>query len=82
FGGVNRGFYLNEEVDKLINEAYKAKEVEDRDRIIKEVWQIASDDVAYIPIHFEQDLFATNSRINYTPRISKYVYAWDIEVIK
>lgn len=82
FGGVNRGFYLNEEIDSLINKAYETKEVEERDKIIKEVWQLASDDVAYIPIHFEQDLFATNSRINYTPRISKYIYAWDIEVIK
>lgn len=82
FGGVNRGFYLNDEIDALINKAYSTKDADERGEIVKEVWKLASDDVAYIPIHFEQDLFATNSRIEYTPRISKYIYAWDIEVVK
>jgi len=79
FGGVNRGYYKNETVDALIDEALATREVEQRDELIQEVWKIASEDVAYIPIHFQQDVFATNKSITYHPRPNKYVYAWDIE---
>jgi len=82
FGGVNRGYYKNEEVDALIDEALATREVEKRDELIQEVWKIASEEVAYIPIHFQQDVFATNSKIDYNPRPNKYIYAWDIEVLE
>ncbi len=82
FGGVNRGYFKNEKVDSLIEEALATKEVEKRDELIQEAWKIASEEVAYIPIHFEQDVFATNSSIKYYPRPNKYVFAWDMEVVK
>ncbi len=82
YGGVNRGYYKNEAVDALIDEALATSDMEDRAALIREVWQIASDDVAYIPIHFEQDVFASSSRIQYNPRPDKYIFAWDIEVIE
>ena len=82
YGGVNRGYYKNEAVDALIDEALATSDIDERAALIRQVWQIASDDVAYIPIHFEQDVFAASSRIQYNPRPDKYIFAWDIEVIE
>ena len=39
--------------------------------------KIAREDYAYIPLHFEQDTYAIKDTLNYTPRMNKYVYAWE-----
>jgi len=82
FGDVNRGFYKNSQVDKLIDQALATKDVNKRAELVKKVWEIAHNDVAYIPLYFEQDIFAARKNIKYHPMPNKYVYAWDIEVVK
>ena len=53
-------------------------DVQKRDGLMRKAWKMAADDVAYIPLHFQMDVYAVGPRINYTPRYNKYVYAWDI----
>ncbi|PKL01736.1 MAG: peptide ABC transporter substrate-binding protein, partial [Synergistetes bacterium HGW-Synergistetes-2] len=77
-GGVNRGFYCNPEVDKLIDEAIATGDPAQRGEIMKKAWQLAADDVSYIPLYFEVDLYAHGKKITYTPRKDKYVFAWDV----
>jgi peptide/nickel transport system substrate-binding protein len=45
---------------------------------MKKAWQLAADDVSYIPLYFEVDLYAHGKKITYTPRKDKYVFAWDV----
>ncbi|WP_240837842.1 ABC transporter substrate-binding protein [Acidaminobacter sp. JC074] len=78
FGGVNRGFYTNPEVDALVDEAMSTIDEVKRDALMQEAWKIAADDISYIPLHFQKDIYAVNDRITYTPRYNKYVYAWDV----
>lgn len=78
WGGVNRGYYQNPEVDKLIEEAMQTVDAEKRSDLVKRAWKLAADDTAYIPLHFQMDLYAVGSRINYAPRYNKFVYAWDV----
>lgn len=78
FGGVNRGYYLNPEVDALIDEAMSTVDPKGRDALMQKVWQMAADDISYIPLHFQEDVYAVGDRIEYTPRFNKYVYAWDV----
>ena len=78
WGGCNRGYYQNPEVDKLVEEAMSTADVQKRDGLMRKAWKMAADDVAYIPLHFQMDVYAVGPRINYTPRYNKYVYAWDI----
>ncbi len=78
WGGVNRGYYQNPEVDKLIEEAMQTVDAEKRSDLVKRAWKLAADDTAYIPLHFQMDLYAVGSRIDYAPRYNKFVYAWDI----
>ena len=78
FGGVNRGFYTNEKVDALVDQAMSTTDEVTRDKIMQEAWKIAADDISYIPLHFQKDIYAVKDRITYTPRYNKYVYAWDV----
>lgn len=82
YGGVNRGFYVNPEVDAIIDQAMMTVDPIERDTIIQEAWKIAADDVSYIPLHFQQDIYAHDNSIVYHPRKDKYVYAWDVEFVK
>ncbi|PIE54540.1 MAG: peptide ABC transporter substrate-binding protein [Dethiosulfovibrio peptidovorans] len=79
FGGVNRGFYLNPKIDAMIDKALASKSIDERDEIMKKVWKMAADDVSYIPLHFQEDIYAYGKRIVYHPRKDKFIYAWDIE---
>lgn len=78
WGSENTGYYSNPEVDALIEKALVTSDYTERDGIVRQIWKLAADDTAYIPLHFQYDLYAVSSRINYTPRYDKYVFAWDI----
>lgn len=78
YGGVNRGQYTNPEVDALIDQAMSEPDEGKRAELVAKIDAIATADVAYIPLHFEQDIFAVKSNINYTPRVNKYLFAWDL----
>ncbi len=82
YGGVNRGYYQNPEVDKLVDQAIATADEEERDKIMQQVWKIAADDISYIPLHFQQDIYAYKKGIVYHPRVDAYVHAWDIEFSK
>ncbi|MTI47114.1 MAG: ABC transporter substrate-binding protein [Firmicutes bacterium] len=82
YGGVNRGYYQNPDIDELIDKAMATAETEERDQLMQQVWKMAADDISYIPLHFQKDLYAHNDKIKYHPRKSKYVYAWDVEFLQ
>ncbi len=82
WGGVNRGFYANEEVDALIEKALSTVDPAERDKIMQEAWRIAWDDAALFTTHFTEAVYAHRDRVEYTPRIDQHVYAWDFRVVK
>lgn len=82
YGGVNRGYYQNPEVDKLVDMAIATADPGERSKIMQKVWKIAADDVSYIPLHFQQDIYAHSKDIKYHPRKDNYIHAWDMEFVK
>ena len=76
-GGVNRGHYSNAQVDALIDQAFTEMDDTKRGELVAEADKISREDYAYIPLHFEQDTYAIKDTLNYTPRMNKYVYAWE-----
>ena len=76
-GGVNRGHYSNAQVDALIDQAFTEMDDTKRGELVAEADKIAREDYAYIPLHFEQDTYAIKDTLNHTPRMNKYVYAWE-----
>ncbi|WP_432665584.1 ABC transporter substrate-binding protein [Wukongibacter baidiensis] len=82
YGNVNRGYYTNPKLDELIDKAYQTSDVDERAKLVAEAAKIAADDVAYIPLHFQKDLFAKKKNISYTPRPNKYILTWDMDIIE
>ncbi|MEW9124029.1 MAG: ABC transporter substrate-binding protein [Thermotaleaceae bacterium] len=82
YGGVNRGYYQNPEVDKRIDQAIATADTAERDKLMQEIWKIADEDISYIPLHFQKDIYAHNNKIKYHPRKDNYVFAWDVEFIQ
>jgi len=80
WGGVNRGFYSNEKVDELIEEALATVDYKKRDKIMQEVWKIAWDDAALFTTHSEDAIYAISKRVEYSPRVDQFVMAWDLEL--
>ena len=78
FGGANRGYYANDEVDALIEQALATADYDERDAIMQQVWQIAHDDVALFTTYFTSDVYAVNKSINFEPRRDQMIFAWDI----
>lgn len=76
-GGVNRGHYSNPKVDDLIRQAYGELDSTKRGVLAAEADKLAREDYAYIPLHFEQNTYAIKDTLNYTPRVNKYVFAWE-----
>jgi len=80
FGGVNRGYYVNEEIDELIELALATSDYEERDRIMKEVWQMAHDDVANFSLFRHDNLYGVSKDVIFIPRADSYIYAWQFKV--
>jgi peptide/nickel transport system substrate-binding protein len=79
-GNANRGHYSNPEVDKLISEAMQESDKERRAELTKQIDKMTHDDVAYIPLYVQENIFAVKDDIDYTPRFNKYIFAWEISV--
>lgn len=59
FGASNRGRYSNPEVDKLIEEAIATVDDEKRAAILAKATELAINDLAIIPLHYQVNTWAT-----------------------
>ena len=53
---------------------------ERRAELTKQIDKMTHDDVAYIPLYVQENIFAVKDDIDYTPRFNKYIFAWEISV--
>jgi len=73
FGRYNRGRYSNPEVDKHIESAAATVDQEARLKAMQAAQEIALlRDQAFIPLHFQVDIYAKSDRVNWKPRADHY----------
>ena len=80
YGQVNRGSYSNPEVDTLVDQADATPSIEERDRLLQEATKILMADIPMIPVHYEQDIYAARDGVSLTPRVDKFIWAFDMDV--
>jgi peptide/nickel transport system substrate-binding protein len=80
YGQVNRGSYSNPEMDALIDQADATAKVEERDRLLQEATKILLKDIPMIPVHYEQDIYAARKGVSLTPRVDKFMWAYEMDV--
>jgi len=73
YGRFNLGNYSNEEVDKLIEKAARTLDDDKRSEIMQEAVRIGINEVAYLPLHYQQQLYGMKKNIKWAPRPDKYV---------
>ena len=71
-GVTNRARYSNPSLDALIGQAMSTIDDKKREGLIQKAAEIAMNDTALIPIHYEVSTWATEKGYRYTPRTDQY----------
>ncbi len=77
-GVTNRGRYSNPALDKLISEALVTMDEKKREALIQQAAEVAMNDTALIPLHYEVSTWATAKSLRYTPRTDQYTLAMEL----
>ena len=82
FGQYNSGNYCNKKVDELIMQAMTETDLAKRSTMLQEVEQIAYDDAAYIPLHWQNLSWASKSNVMIEPivNVQNFPYFSDLGV--
>lgn len=78
FGASNRGRYSNPEVDKLIEDALATVDDAKRQKLLAKATEVAIEDVAIIPLHYQVNTWATRKGIKYRARTDEATVATDV----
>ena len=81
-GVTNRARYSNPELDALIAQAMSTIDDKKREALIQKAAEIAMNDTALIPIHYEVSTWATAKNLHYTPRTDQYTLAMGLKPVK
>ena len=78
FGASNRGRYSNPEVDKLIEDALATVDDAKRQDMLAKATELAIEDVAVIPLHYQVNTWATRKGLKYRARTDEATLAMDV----
>jgi peptide/nickel transport system substrate-binding protein len=78
FGANNSGRYSNPELDALTRRATATLDDAERERILKQAVQLATDDVALIPLHQLVNTWAVRRGLTHDPRMDERTRAMDV----
>jgi peptide/nickel transport system substrate-binding protein len=81
-GVTNRARYSNPELDALIGQAMSTIDDKKREALIQKAAELAMNDTALIPIHYEVSTWATMKSHRYTPRTDQYTLAMGLKPAK
>lgn len=78
FGASNRGRYSNAEVDKLIEDALATVDDAKRQDLLAKATEVAINDVAIIPLHYQVNTWASRKGLKYQARTDEATQAMDV----
>lgn len=77
-GASNRGRYANPEFDKVLDEAMATVDDEKRQDVLAKATDIAINDVAIIPLHYQVNTWASKKGLSYTGRTDERTVAMGV----
>ncbi|HXN15711.1 MAG TPA: ABC transporter substrate-binding protein, partial [Usitatibacter sp.] len=81
-GVTNRGRYSNALFDRMVNDALITMDDKKREGLIQQAAEMAMNDTALIPIHYEVSTWATAKGYRYTPRTDQYTLVMDLKPVR
>lgn len=77
-GSSNRGRYSNPVTDRLIEQAMTTADDAAREKLLQDATRIAVEDVAFIPLHNQMNIWGMSPKYNYTARQDEETHAMSI----
>jgi peptide/nickel transport system substrate-binding protein len=77
-GTTNRGRYSNPEVDQISAEALRTNDDNKRAALLAKATEIAIEDVALIPLHYQVNTWAARKGLSYKARSDEFTLATDV----
>jgi peptide/nickel transport system substrate-binding protein len=81
-GVTNRGRYSNPEMDKVLSTALVTIDEKKREALIQKAAEMAMNDTALIPVHYEVSTWASSKGYRYNPRTDQYTLAMELKPVK
>lgn len=78
FGSSNRGRHSNAEIDAMIEEALRTVDDEKRQDLLAKSTEMAIENVAIIPTHFQVNTWAARKGLTYIARTDEYTLAMGV----
>jgi peptide/nickel transport system substrate-binding protein len=80
-GAYNGAVYSNPEIDKMIIDSSSIIDPAEREKALQAINKKSVDDVAWIPLHYQQDIYAVlkGSGVKFSPRPDQWVVAKEIK---
>ena len=78
YGVRNYNGYSNSEVDKAIDESAQLLQLEDRRDSLEKIMAILMEDLPWIPLYIDQDVYALDRSFGWKPRHDSHVFAYEI----
>ncbi|MCL6282428.1 ABC transporter substrate-binding protein [Ruegeria sp. 2012CJ41-6] len=75
FGSSNRGRHSSAEIDAVIEEALRTVDDAKRQELLAQATEMAIENVAIIPTHFQVNTWAAKKGLEYIPRTDEYTFA-------
>lgn len=80
YGVRNYIGYSNREVDRAIEDSASLLKVEDRRAVLQQIMTILMNDLPWIPLYIDQDVYAISNAFSWQPRHDSYVLAYEVKV--
>jgi peptide/nickel transport system substrate-binding protein len=79
-GAYNGGAYSDPELDQMIVASASIIDLDEREKALQAINKKSVDDVAWIPLHYQQDIFAVlkGKDVKFTPRSDRWIVAKEI----
>jgi peptide/nickel transport system substrate-binding protein len=83
-GQYNSGGYCNKDLDKLLVKANQETDVNKRKQMLQQIEKIQYDDVAFVPLHFQNLAWAARKGVNIEPivNVMNFPYLGDLVIDK
>jgi peptide/nickel transport system substrate-binding protein len=80
-GAYNGTIYSNPEMDAMIIASSSILDRAEREKALQAINQESVEDVAWIPLHYQQDIFAVvkGKNVKFTPRSDRWIVAKEIK---
>lgn len=78
YGSFNAGRYHNESLDALIETTEITIDPVDRARLFEEAQEVGMEDIPWVPLHIEVNLYGVQEGFHFTPRLDKMIFLSDI----